>query len=111
VPAAVQGKAASVACSSSTSITFALKASGGGGTFDWNPAGCLLPEDVPAGARAPAVVNAVGAGGQHRVYLVRWLKVSKRLLPPYDCPPGMPRLFWLLPEWAGVEDIANSFLI
>jgi hypothetical protein len=71
VPAAVQGKAASVACSSFNSLTFTLKSSGGGGTSEWDPPRCLLQEDVPADARAPAVVKAVGAGGNHRVYLVR----------------------------------------
>jgi hypothetical protein len=64
VPAAVQGKAASVACSS-ISLTFALKSSGGGGTSEWDPPRCLLQEDVPAGARAPSAVNAVGAGIIH----------------------------------------------
>jgi hypothetical protein len=96
MPAAVQGKAASVACSSSRSLTFTLKASGGGGTSEWDPPGCLVPEDVPAGARAPEVVQAVGAGGNHRVYLVRFVNLRCCC----SSASGYCKMWWLVVDKA-----------
>jgi hypothetical protein len=68
-PAELQGKVASVACSLSGPYVASLKAGGVAKPWGWDK-GILGLFDVPAAARPPAWVSAVGAGEYHAVYLV-----------------------------------------
>jgi hypothetical protein len=68
-PAELQGKVASVACSLTGPYVASLKA--GGVAKPWGTDnGILGLFDVPAAARPPAIVSAIGVGKYHAVYLV-----------------------------------------